>query len=273
MSVSSACSLFPISLVSICSKPPSPWATALQFTPDTLIGTLITVAAVLGAGLPISVALVVAVVHLFADGMSICLAEYLEASAHADHVGTERTTTLEQVEINRDAYVADMIQSYVDKGLTRIDAELVVRTLAKYDGAFTDAVLLGEEAVTPAELATTQGLTPLHSGLIIYACFVAVGSLPLLPFLLGWVAEDVSPSIQCLASILVSLVLNFFIGVEKGVAEGQPRGNWWTSGFSLTANAMLSGALAFLLGFALQPLVQQVYLQAPAIPSSLADSS
>ncbi|ETO28210.1 hypothetical protein RFI_08923 [Reticulomyxa filosa] len=145
---------------------------------DGIITTFAVVSAVHGANLEPETVLVLGFANLIADGFSMGMGDYLSESAEYDFARSERDREKWEFENFQEGEILEMIEIYETKGITKEDAEVILRTMAKYPDFFIDHMLIEELNIQPVE----EHESAIKNGLATMASFLIFGSIPLLSY-------------------------------------------------------------------------------------------
>lgn len=138
----------------------------------------------------------------------------------------------------------EMIQLYISKGLSEVDAEAVINILSRNKAFFVD-VMMKEEL----ELMPPDEKNPLLNGFAMFFSFVLFGLVPLIPFILflmteyGWEFHFFGNYfVNVELSITFALISLFTCGVLKTIFNVSA---WWNSGLKMVTLGCLAFAVAF----------------------------
>lgn len=106
--------------------------------------------------------------------------------------------------------IEEMIQLYMDRGLSRQDAETIWRILGKYPQAFLDVMMVEELHLLPPD----EDEVPWKSGVVTCIAFMIFGAIPLIPFLMAPLF-DWTPEQQMWGAIILTVVTLFLLGAIK----------------------------------------------------------
>ncbi|RLN92346.1 hypothetical protein BBJ28_00004990 [Nothophytophthora sp. Chile5] len=213
---------------------------------DGIITTFATVTSVAGSGLPHSVILIIGLAHLVADGLSMGLGDMLSSQAEADLANHERSREVWEFENYPEGEMDEMIELYEKKGISTEDATTVVHTLAKYQDAFIDIMMVEELNLMPVD----DDDSPLTGGLITFVSFMVFGVIPLLSYLVNLIPGiNMTPDTTLYMSCLLTVITLFLLGAVKGSFVGQ---RWWMAGASMAINGSIAASCGWVIGYLLQ---------------------
>jgi VIT1/CCC1 family predicted Fe2+/Mn2+ transporter len=139
-----------------------------------------------------------------------------------------------ELAVNADAELAELVQSYVDRGVDREVAETFARQITRDP---TQALIV--HAQEELGVDPTQLPSPLLAAVSSFFSFCVGAILPVLPYLLG--AES------ALASTVVAALTLFLAGVLASRFTDRP---WWFSGVRQLAFGMLAAWVTYGVGAA-----------------------
>ena len=209
---------------------------------DGCVTTFAVVASVAGAGMPGLVAFVLGLASLIADGFSMAVSNY--QGVKSDQEALSRAQRQEERHIREapDGERREIREIFRRKGFEGEVLERVVETITDDRQLWIDTMLreeLGHQL---------HGPRPLVAGAVTFLAFVAVGFLPLLPFLLPFLAGGE----YFAASAAITAVAFFAIGYAKGVMLEIPR---LRAGLEPLLMGGGAAVIAYAVGLALEPLV------------------
>ena len=115
---------------------------------DGILTTFALVSGAAGSNMPTSVILILGFAGAFADGLSMGLGDALSAKAEAEHVFQERNREFWEYDHYLDGEIAEMVELYVQKGMSRQDAETVVNLMAPHRSFFVEIMTVEELGLT-----------------------------------------------------------------------------------------------------------------------------
>lgn len=196
---------------------------------DGTVTTFAIVAGVEGAGLSHGVIVALGIANILADGFSMAASNYSGTKAELDD--RKRIVQIEEnhIQYHRDGELEELRQILELRGLS---GDILRQA--------TDEISQNKEKWIALMLTDEYGLTldeprPMRAALATFGAFLAAGSVPLLPFVLGL------PN-AFMTSTIATLVTFFLIGAGK---SRWSLSKWWWSG----SETLLIGALAALIAF------------------------
>ena len=205
---------------------------------DGCVTTFAIVSGSVGAGLPGSVALILGIANLIADGFSMAISNYEAVKADVDYYDH-----LEQMEHAHIALIPageseEVRQIFARKGFNGETLEQIVETITKDRGLWVKTMLQEEHGMAD------QLRSPIRSALITFVSFLFAGLVPLAPFFFA-----LTLTTQFFASTLLAATGFFVIGMAKSRVINKPM---LRSGLSTLATGGTAAGLAFLTGYLLR---------------------
>ncbi len=232
---------------------------------DGIITTFAVVAGVAGASLSAGIVLILGFANLIADGLSMAIGDYLSTKAEKEYSRAERTRESWEVDNYPEGEMKEMVEIYMDKGITEKDARHMVEILSKHKKAWVDVMMVEELGIVENEES------PLKNSLVTFGSFVIFGFIPLFAYVLarfipgmtgGTAANAAQSTVPELATsgasdptFLIACLLTgatlFALGALKTKVTGQ---KWYVSGFEMLIVGGLAAAAAYGIGVALSGL-------------------
>lgn len=150
-----------------------------------LDGTLTSFAIIAGAAGarlgPVAV-LAIGISTLVADGLAMGIGEFLSSRSYSSYVRQEFEREKWELENFPEGEVMEMIDLFVQRGMERADAQVVIMRMAKYKQFFLNIMMMEELCLpVPAALDDNQNIT---EGLAMFSSFTFFGILPVLAYAL-----------------------------------------------------------------------------------------
>ena len=111
---------------------------------DGILTSFAIVAGSAGGSLSPSVVLVLGFSNVFADALSMGVGEFLSSKAHNEWVLSERKREQWELENYPEGEIQEMIDIYVQRGMSLPDATMVISRMSKYPEFFVD-IMMAEE--------------------------------------------------------------------------------------------------------------------------------
>jgi VIT1/CCC1 family predicted Fe2+/Mn2+ transporter len=208
---------------------------------DGIITTFSIVSAANGGALGYFTVLILGFSNIFADAMSMGMSDWLSTKAENEYILKEKEREEWELENNAEGEIEEMIDLYMEKGMERGDAEMIVRKMAKYEDLFIDIMMVQElELQVPDE-----DDSPACDGVVTFCAFTAFGSVPLLGYLfLG--GSGLSNSGLFTVSIVLTLITLFSLGVFKTKFSVQ---KWYEGGLEILSLGGAAAAISYGIGY------------------------
>ena len=201
---------------------------------DGIITTFAVVAGVTGASLEAGIVLILGFANLIADGLAMAFGEFLSGKAEREFHAAERERETWEFENHPEGEKQELMEIYVEKGLSEEDARQVVDVFAKKKDVIVDVMMIEELGLFEDDSS------PVGNAFATFLSFVMFGFVPLLSYVatewmgLGWKQFH-------LACGLTALTL-FSLGALKVRFTNR---SWLGSGLEM----MLIGGIAALAAF------------------------
>jgi len=177
---------------------------------------------------------------LLTQGFSLAFTDFLKRQEYIALYNREKRREKWECDNYIEGEQKEMVELYTERGLSRTDAEAVIKILSKDKSFFVEVMMKEElEMIKPDE-----AITPLKNGATLFLCMVVSGVLPLLPYLAQCYSYSTELGLQ--TSHYIPFVISFFIALVALFAAGVLKSNftvttWWISGALL----LLNGTAAF----------------------------
>lgn len=163
--------------------------------------------------------------------------EFLSSKAENEWILSEREREKWEVQNYPEGEVQEMIDIYVEKGMERGDAKMVIETIAKYEDFFVDVMMAEELQLAVPEDDHVQ--ESVREGIIMFLSFAAFGSLPLLGYVIIPISfPDLGEEALFVTACIVTGFVLFIMGCMKSVFSSA---NWVCCGME---TLLLGGACA-----------------------------
>jgi len=211
---------------------------------DGILTSFAIVAGAAGGGLSISAVLVLGFSNIFADALSMGVGEFLSSKANNEWILSERKREEWEMQNFREGEIQEMIDIYVNKGLTLEDATIVIETMAKYESFFVDIMMQQElELQVPEDNHVEQSM---KEGFVMFCSFAFFGAMPLLGYVIfPLLFDDLKPSDLFRAACVVTALVLFLLGSIK---SNFSRSNWFLSGMETLILGGVCATVAFTVG-------------------------
>lgn len=208
---------------------------------DGIVTTFAVVAGSVGGELSLKVILILGFSNLLADGFSMAVGDYLSTKSQNEYEKMIRQN--EQLEIvnHHEQEVKRMKDSFVDQGVEKEDADLIVKTLAKYEEPFVKQVRKEKYGTDSIEEL------PLKNAIATFLSFSLFGVVPLLTYVFSLGLPILVQNSFLIASILTGITL-FILGAVKSKIN---HSNWLKSGIEMLIVGGLAAIVAYIVGVVL----------------------
>lgn len=217
---------------------PSVFSDAVLGGIDGCVTTFAIVSGSVGAGFSASVALVLGIANLIADGFSMAISNYEAIGAQQELASSVRRCEEEHIDQVPEGEREEIRQIFAAKGFSGTVLEQIVETITSDRRLWVDTMLVEEHGLL------SDRLDPIRSGLTTFAAFVAVGAMPLIPFLF-----PVGMWTQFAISSGIAAVMFFAIGASKSLVYRRPL---LPSGLKTLLTGGTAAALAYASGYLLR---------------------
>lgn len=208
---------------------------------DGCVTTFAVVSGVVGAGLSPSVALVLGFANLIADGFSMAVSNYESIKTTGEFIQSIRDSEEEHIDKIPAGEREELRQIFETKNFSGEVLETIVDTISADRRVWVETMLTEEHGVQK------QSRDPIKAAVAIFCAFVAVGSMPLLPFMVSVIGANTQFTISaCLAASMF-----FFIGAMKSRVFSKPV---FRSGMGTLLTGGTAAALAFVVGYLLREI-------------------
>lgn len=208
---------------------------------DGIVTTFAVVAGSVGGGLSLNVILVLGFSNLLADGFSMAVGDYLSTKSQNEYEKMIRQNEQLEIAAHHEQEVNRMMDSFVDQGIEKEDANLIVNTLAKYKEPFVKQVRKEKYGSDSIEE------WPLKNALATFLSFSLFGVVPLLTYVFSLGLPFLVQNSFLIASILTGITL-FTLGAVKSNIN---HSNWLKSGIEMLVVGGLAAVVAYVVGVVL----------------------
>ena len=208
---------------------------------DGCVTTFAVVSGAYGAGFPAVVVLVLGFANLLADGFSMAVSNFEAVNAERAFIAAARRTEEHHIRLVPEGEREEIRQIFARKGFSGAILEEIVDTITGNRQLWVETMLSEEYGVNHARAH------PLAAALATFGAFIAVGAVPLLPFLVA----HLSMQTQFLVSALLAALMFFVIGMAKSLVYSQ---RVWQSACTTLLLGGTASALAFATGYLLRQL-------------------
>lgn len=204
---------------------------------DGTVTTFAVVSGVAGAGLSSEVIVILGLANVLADGFSMAASNFLGTRAEAQRHERARRMERRHIEEIPDGEREEIRQIFAAKGFAGAELEAVVRVITDDVERWVETMVREEHGISSLAPA------PARAAWITFVSFVAIGLVPLLPFLL--VELGVPIATPYLWSAIGTAAAFFGVGAAKGRFVDHPP---VVSGFETLLLGGSAASLSFAVG-------------------------
>jgi VIT1/CCC1 family predicted Fe2+/Mn2+ transporter len=209
---------------------------------DGAVTTFAVVAGAAGASLESRVVVIMGLANLFADGFSMAVSNYLGTKASEQQRQIARRSEERQVELYPEGEREEIRQLFAAKGFEGEDLERAVAVITSDRERWVDMMMREELG-----FASDDG-SAARSALATFVAFLAIGAIPLLPFLVNLVLPGTFGFPFAAAAILTGVAFAL-VGTLKALVIGQ---SLWRGGLETVALGGAAASVAYAVGVLLQ---------------------
>lgn len=198
-------------------------------------------AGAVGAKLALVHIIAIGCAQLFAGALGMGFGEYLSSKAEQDVARYEQEREHWEVENNPQGEINEMVDIYMDKGMSKDDAQVVANTLSKYKDFWVEHMMLHEIGMFPPEEDSWGAAT---QGVVMFLSFMLLGGLPLVAYILSerfFSSENANSLAVCLSSSGALLLLGILKAHTSNTALLK-------GGVSMMLQGLLCAGGAYLIG-------------------------
>ncbi|MBI2027616.1 MAG: VIT1/CCC1 transporter family protein [Deltaproteobacteria bacterium] len=210
---------------------------------DGLVTTFAIISGVAGAKFDISIALILGVANLLADGFSMAVSNYFRAKSDHDILEEARATEERHIELVPEGEKEEIREIFRKKGFKGAMLDGIVQTVTSDKKLWIDTMLTEELGLR------LSNPLPLKAALTTFGSFCLVGVVPVLPFIIS--IFGTIPHIYIISASM-TFTSFFLLGFYKGHLLHQKRLSMGLETLFLGGGAAL---IAYFVGRALQLLL------------------
>ncbi len=188
---------------------------------DGSVTTFAVVAGSVGAGLDVSVILILGFANLLADGFSMSVGAYLAAKSEKENYEKHKNIEYWEIDNLPETEKEEIREIYINKGFEGEILEKIVETITSDKDRWVNEMMKDELNMMPSEKS------PLAIGTVTYFSFVLVGLIPLMLYVWDYVVGFSGDLFlfTCLFTSLAFIVIGFFksyvteTSYRKSIAE------------------------------------------------------
>jgi len=209
---------------------------------DGILTTFALVSGAAGSHMSTSVVLILGFAGAFADGLSMGLSDALSAKAETEHFIQERNREFWEYEHYLEGEIAEMVDLYVSRGMSRPDAETVVKLMSPHKSFFVEIMTVEELGLSIPD----EDDNPWKDGFVTFASFVLFGSVPLLGFcIVPTFMPHVSDQVLFWVASGLTVFTLFLLGAVKSLFSQK---SFIRSGMEMVSVGFFVAIVAFYIG-------------------------
>lgn len=212
---------------------------------DGTVTTFAIVAGATGARLGATVVVIMGVANVLADGVSMAVSNYLGIRAEQDQRARARETERRHIRLVPEGEREEIRQLFAAKGFAGDDLEAIVDVITADEDRWVDTMMADELGYGADDTVAWRAAAAT------FAAFVAVGMLPLLPFLVNAASADAIAAPFAWSAVLTAIAF-FAVGSAKARVVGQ---RWWRAGGETLLVGGAAASVAYLVGVLLEGIV------------------
>ncbi|KJE91245.1 integral membrane protein [Capsaspora owczarzaki ATCC 30864] len=205
---------------------------------DGVVSILVSVASVYGSPVGIKFILALGAAKLAAGAFSMGIGDFLSTKAEVDFIVRERLREEWEVDNYIEGERAEMIEIYVNYGLSKQAATEVVEIISKNKQTFVNTMMVEELGLNPEDIDQS----PLKHGLVNFGSFLLFGILPLLVYIAFAIDGNEDDNLAFAISAGMTGFGLLSLGVGKAFFTGTPY-------ISSTLMTLLCGCASGAVGF------------------------
>jgi vacuolar iron transporter family protein len=218
---------------------------------DGILTSFAIVAGAAGGKLPPSVVLILGFSNIFADALSMGVGEFLSSKAESEWIFAERSREEWEFENYPGGEIAEMVELYVQAGMSQDDAVTCITTMAKYKDFFVNHMMNVElELQVPSDDHVQESM---REGVVMFASFAFFGALPLLGYvLIPTLFPNASEQWLFVSACCITGIVLFFMGSVKSFFSTQ---HWFRAGLETLILGGTCATVAFTIGQIVEGIV------------------
>ena len=209
---------------------------------DGCVTTFAVVSGAVGAGFSSSVALILGLANLIADGFSMAISNYESIKAQQEFAESVRLTEQEHIDKIPEGEREEIRQIFQNKGFAGEVLDTIINTICNDRRLWIDTMLTEEHGVQKF------GPDPYKSAFTTFAAFIFVGAIPLIPYLFLGLERQ----LQFIISACLAGIMFFSIGLMKSLVFAKPV---IRSGLNTLLTGGAAAGLAFFTGYLLREIL------------------
>ena len=215
---------------------------------DGIVTTFAVVSGATGGGLGIDVILVLGFSNILADALSMGVGDALSSKAEQEYILAEKDRETWEMENYPEGEIQEMIEIFTKKGMSKEDAELIIRKYAEYSDLFVEFMMNFE---LDLQIPNADD-NPWKHGLVTFCSFIFFGLFPLLGYALLYTVS-VSEADLFIISCTVSAIMFFVLGAVKTKFSNK---KWYYGGMEILVMGSSTAAVSYLVGFLVERIIR-----------------
>ena len=214
---------------------------------DGAVTTFAIVTGVIGASLSPSIIIILGFANLLADGFSMAIGNYLAVKTQNEFIQRERKREEWEIDNRIEEEKQEIREIYSKKGFKDELLDEIVRIITSRKKVWVDTMMR-------EELGLIEGKhSPIISAVNTFVGFNAIGIIPLIPFILGYLSGSyISISNAFFYSVLATASSFFLIGSIRGKVVRKPV---MISGFNTLLIGGVAAVVSYCIGYALSMII------------------
>ena len=211
---------------------------------DGIVTTFAIISGVSGASLPISVAIILGLSNLLADGISMSAGDYLSSKSQNEYGLKEKKYQRKRLIREPKKCKTEIIDYYIKKGFNKIESFKITRIFFKNKKA-------SSELLAKKEGVSEINRNPEKDAFYTFISFVFFGFIPLIVYFISFLFPGTIENIFMSAIMLTTLTL-FVLGAIRYKITGR---NWIISGLETLVIGGSAAAVSYFIGFVISGIV------------------
>jgi DNA damage-binding protein 1 len=218
---------------------------------DGIVSVFVSVAAVAGGDVSIGLVIVLGMAKLLSGAISMGVGDWMATAADVDQAVTERGRESWEYDNYVEGEVEEMVQLYVEKGLSEATARRLFEIISPHRKLFIDMMMVDELGILPEEAEQV----PWKHGAVNFGSFVAFGIVPLISYIVIVASKSgINSNTIFYITIGVTVATLFMMGIIKSKLTGT---NWLKSGVSTILFGSIGAAIGWGVTFVLYIITGQ----------------
>jgi len=236
---------------------------------DGILTSFAIISGSVGANLGPVAMLALGISNVLADALSMGVGEFLSSRSYNAYVRKEREREAWELQNFPAGEIAEMVELFVARGMSREDASFVIQRMAKYKDFFVD-LMMTEELALPVP-GDTDNMDSLKDGCTMFISFTVFGMLPIIGFVCaGALVPGLSQHGLFLVACAITAINLFGLGAFKARFHDR---QYVRSGLETLLMGGACAAVAFYVGRAVANLsgINELFALPPTPLEEVAD--